>query len=143
MKIRSLVAMILLSIGVNSWAVEINPTGSWSVKSTVSMNTCKGVKMGRVTSEQWVINQTNDAYQIQVVGNINTKLIYIADYASVDGEGFMLGRYTGTEGWKNQKGFSDVQLGFSGAETKGLRVDVNFEGTGCSTVSSLELKKMN
>lgn len=140
---KATLAASLLLICSQSWAA-VDPAGTWSVKAKVIMSTCSDQPMNRATTEQWIINPSNDGYQIQVIGNSNQKLSYVANMVGTQGnDGIFFGRYI--EGNVIGKtAISDVQLVFSSDNrVSGMRLDAKFPPRECTAASMLEFKKLN
>ena len=140
---KTVLAASFLLIGSNVWAA-VDPAGTWTVKAKVIMSTCPDQPMNRTTTEQWIINPSNDGYQIQVIGNSNQKLNYVASMVGTQGnDGIFFGRYI--EGNVIGKtAISDVQLAFSSDNrVSGMRLDAKFPPKECTAASMMEFKKLN
>lgn len=138
----AMLAAMLLSSGL-TFADGLS--GTWAVKATVTMSSCKDSPVNRATTEQWIINPTTDnMYQVQVIGNSNPKLMYIGGYTEANGEGIFFGRYIdGGAAFSNKKGMSDIQLVFQKDRVVGMRLEVKFPNNECSSMSIMDLKKIN
>lgn len=133
-------AVILSGSVVAAPTVQIEPAGTWAVKSTVIMSSCEDIPVTRVTAEQWIVNPTNEGYEVQVIGNPNQKLKYEAyfDGASISG------KYRAFNAFGDVNGFSEISATFKGPmKASGLRIAARVPPKECAAVSTLEMKRVN
>lgn len=129
---KLVLAMMFCFLSVSAFALDI--TGTWSVKAEVMLSSCKDEPMLRINREQWIINQTNNGYRVQVIGHKDSGLVYEASMV----DDALIGRYKGT-GLR----FSDFAIGFkSSSEVGGVRVYVE-KYESCQSTYKMSLKKLD
>lgn len=142
---KKLGVLLGLLVCGQSFANTLDPSGIYTVKTTVVMSSCKDIIEGTSTNEQWVVNPANAGYRIQVTGNLNPNLAY-SDVAFHDDN--LFGRYTAKDMFGGDAGVSEIQVVFDKKSKAkynivGFRVIAKFPPHTCTSVIGLQLKKSN